>query len=597
MGVHGLTTWISKRSSLGQIEIHDTPATPPTPLVIDSLAFLYHTALSNSLRGGDYSHYRVLLSCYVNYWRSVGLEAIFVFDGPYEESKLATALHRSQQRLERSITYFRSSEYERGKYWVQRKAERLPILLLSAVLSELRILGTVTHFAEFEDSDYFIFSACGKGYVPLTSFEYGPNTKTHLGIHFDVSSPSVRFTTFTPAATARLLSIPPTYLPVFAALIGNDHSNFSDILSLPNNRPRFPGDMDAASLERVARTLASTSSFPTETAGDLEVIIRTVIRKLAQGKTFDLEVTVATLLRSALSYQLRPVETESPSFPLHLNAGDSPSQAASRAAYLERFRRGKVGSVILVCLKHGLCDPPTPVDDPGLPSPSSVFGAPIRLAIYAVLNHELHLSRSEIKEHNRRQGSLVVSLIPVPALASLLPTPLPPGSILSSSVEIRLGIYLTLLKAPSKLLNSPFSFLPHLPLLVALLHIQRLSPRPWPRFAILSAILTSVLLASSTPSGSELAPPSNPPRKESIQLSADLVTTLFHMSVLTEALDLVEEIRPAHECFEGQLFHSLLEMGEDTGRIYESLAAEQAACVGTMLELFQTSEWRTRLSG
>lgn len=70
--------------------------------------------------------------------------------GPFEASKLATVLQRSQQRLDRSIAYFRRPDEERSKHWVQRKAERLPVLLLSSVISELKSLRVVTHFAEAE---------------------------------------------------------------------------------------------------------------------------------------------------------------------------------------------------------------------------------------------------------------------------------------------------------------------------------------------------------------------------------------------------------------------------------------------------------------
>lgn len=81
MGVHGLTSWISKRSTLGTTVTCEGLPTEQVPLCVDGLAFLWHTALADSLRGGNYREYRLLLGVYVSYWRSVGLEPIFVFDG------------------------------------------------------------------------------------------------------------------------------------------------------------------------------------------------------------------------------------------------------------------------------------------------------------------------------------------------------------------------------------------------------------------------------------------------------------------------------------------------------------------------------------
>lgn len=86
MGVHGLSRWVKSNKSI----LSTTNSFPnveeleSVALVIDALAFLYHTsAQKDSIRGGNYSEYRQILVDYVTYWRSVGLEPHFVFDGKF----------------------------------------------------------------------------------------------------------------------------------------------------------------------------------------------------------------------------------------------------------------------------------------------------------------------------------------------------------------------------------------------------------------------------------------------------------------------------------------------------------------------------------
>ncbi|KAL8293394.1 hypothetical protein RQP46_000095 [Phenoliferia psychrophenolica] len=430
------------------------------------------------------------------------------------------------------------------------------------------------------DSDYFIFPSCGKGYVPLTSFEYGPDRESHLSIQND-PTPSLRFTTFTPATTARLLSIPPTFLPIFASLIGNDQSDYFKLLGLPNSRPRFVGEMDPASLERIARKLSAASALPADTPAEVEIILRTTVLSLLEGKPIEDVEMIPTLLRSAHSYRLQPVESESPTFPLHPTPNDTPSHAISRATYLKAFQHGQLGSLPLVFLKHGLVDPPTGVDDPDRPSPSLVFGAPIRLSIYAILAHELHTTRTEVTEHNRWRDRLVVSTVAIPSLAALVqtfdpPLSLPAESISTTSSSTRLSIYLSILSAPPFLRPPPPSILPHLPLVLALLHIQRFSSRPWPRSTILSALLTSILLDS--PVLPTFPPLASPPRRAFIHTSAILATVLFHISVLAE----LDEVK-------GKYYIEWAGIDPDTGEAWKPTWEPKKTCGATKALI---SDWK-----
>lgn len=86
MGVHGLQSWVYSQSSLATtvaLSPSDpfTSSTPPIPLVVDGLAFLYQTALDDTLRGGNYFKYAQTVKRYAEYWRAVGLEPVFVWDG------------------------------------------------------------------------------------------------------------------------------------------------------------------------------------------------------------------------------------------------------------------------------------------------------------------------------------------------------------------------------------------------------------------------------------------------------------------------------------------------------------------------------------
>lgn len=105
MGVHGLTSYIAKHSSLHTtlslppplnapsassdvIAPDAAPRAPKRPWIVDALAFLYHVGLSDTLRGGNYKELRDNVRRYVEYWRACGLEPEFVWDGKSLSSPL-----------------------------------------------------------------------------------------------------------------------------------------------------------------------------------------------------------------------------------------------------------------------------------------------------------------------------------------------------------------------------------------------------------------------------------------------------------------------------------------------------------------------------
>lgn len=85
MGIKGLTRWIQSNNSI--LSTHESYPNPnevdPVAIVIDGLAFLHFSAHFDSIRGGNYTAYRQVVIDHVLYWRSVGLEPHFVFDGKF----------------------------------------------------------------------------------------------------------------------------------------------------------------------------------------------------------------------------------------------------------------------------------------------------------------------------------------------------------------------------------------------------------------------------------------------------------------------------------------------------------------------------------
>lgn len=92
MGVHGLTSYVAKNSSLHTTltlpQLANDGAAQPQdqlqrPFVVDGMAFLYHVGLQDTLRGGNYAALRENVRRYVEYWRLCGLEPEFVWDGEW----------------------------------------------------------------------------------------------------------------------------------------------------------------------------------------------------------------------------------------------------------------------------------------------------------------------------------------------------------------------------------------------------------------------------------------------------------------------------------------------------------------------------------
>lgn len=70
--------------------------------------------------------------------------------GPFDSSKLATVISRSEQSLQRSINYMRAPDALRGDYKFWSKIARLPPMAHMAIAAELEALGVPNHNAQGE---------------------------------------------------------------------------------------------------------------------------------------------------------------------------------------------------------------------------------------------------------------------------------------------------------------------------------------------------------------------------------------------------------------------------------------------------------------
>lgn len=479
-----------------------------------------------------------------------------------------------------------------------QNAARMPPLALSACVSELEVLGVPMSFAEEEadsptaelaqrrggfavsngafsrfycwsnaadgtaDSDYFIFPARCRGYVPFNEIDYGPNYTKRLERETTPHTPSLRLRVYQHERIASSLSLPSAFLPIFASLIGNDLADHLSSFSLASRAP-YPGQVSPIDLEHIARTLKTQEHLPASNPSEILAILTRVVPLLLRRPSSDPNILTA-LASSAASYLLHPLESPSPSFPLHPIDSDTATQAQCRALYLAAFKEGRIGSVVLQIIKHHLVVPPRCLENPDFQSCSITLGRPIRMWMYAIIEDAVGLDTPEINEYVRRGDVLHLAPVPVNPLFNLL-TPLPTSALLLPS-ETRLQIFLTLLAAPPSLFHLPLP--PLTPLLLSLRHIQSQSKHPWSRPELLAAILAALTLSTSLD-----LPTFSPPVElttHAIHRSAELVTALFHVGVLAETLLVTGEVEQGHRMFEGAVLHGFLGVG-DLGKVVREL--------------------------
>ncbi|GAA5999967.1 hypothetical protein JCM10207_005994 [Rhodosporidiobolus poonsookiae] len=644
MGVHGLTSYIRKHTSLGTyLSLPQQRDAEPTPFIIDGMAFLFSVGLIDTLRGGNYTTLRASVRRHIEYWRACGLEPEFVWDGPFDSNKLPTVIQRSSQSLARSIAYMRAPDQARASYALRQSASRLPPLTHMAVAAELEALGVRCHAAQEEgdsptaelaqrrngfvvsnDSDYFIYPAQCRGYVPLSSIEYGPYNAARLEQVLPTDAPSLRLRVFHPAEVAHAFALPLSLLPTFAALIGNDLADYASELVLPRagRKPLFPGQMEPQELRRIAGVLAATcAGMPTATLAELQDVVFAVLPHLLSRPSLD-PLIVANLAASAHGYALRALEAPSPSFPLAPHPGDSPSSAHARALYRKAYTSSHLSSFLLHVLKHGVVMMQGSVENPDAASPMVVFGRPLRRWVYAILQDALgpFPHGAKVVEYVRSGVNLVPQEVDVPHLANLVaeqgadpalvllapPTTVaflpasPTPAVLLPRAQ-RFSLFLLALSFPTSLAPTDPLY-PHIPLLLALHHLtlHHAPKRRWSLAEQRAALVTSALLhlapaALALPPLSTASLPPAPPRAL-IQRSVELVQTLVFVNLVAQALFLCagqadalgplaaeEGMRPPHEVFDGRAMHVFMGMREEqVARVVQGVGGEVAELVSRM---------------
>ncbi|KAM0790885.1 hypothetical protein ACM66B_004724 [Microbotryomycetes sp. NB124-2] len=580
MGVHGLATLVRKNSSLGRTVTMPDPAEQDwVPLIVDGSAFMFHVGLDDALRGGNYDQLQETVESYIDYWKGCGLEPEFVFDGPSGSEKQETVLGRAQQSLDRVTRYMNDlNEAQLQLPHEIKKAAKLPLLSQSACLQALRNRYVPFHFAEGEadsptawlasersgyvmsnDSDFHIFDGQHRGYIPMQSVVYGPANDAHVGWQALNAPATMTFTVHHSRDLAQLLRIPRDRLPLLAALIGNDLVDYMSLFA-QDGRRRYPGQVfvpdDYNRIASVVRRLDTNMSFDDG--------IRACIEWLAPphlASTTRDEIASA-LAAGALSYELVPLDRVSPTFILNPVPGEPPYRALCRQRLREAAQLGRFNQFVLNLLMHKRVVSSAAVEMTHRQSTSVYICRPIRAWIYALLDEAVGLDTSSIVEFVRRGTVLRAERVDVSTVQDLSEGRLglsidsdKPTLLLPTLVRIR--VLTTAFRA------APIGQIPNLPVRwlfgLALSWVQKTTNHPWSDEEILAATICTIALTSNRSLIWLLNEEPDPPlHKPHIQLSAEIVQSMFYVQLLVETLLLTDVLPPFHWAFEGKLFHKLL---------------------------------------
>ncbi|ORX50445.1 PIN domain-like protein, partial [Hesseltinella vesiculosa] len=276
MGVRGLTTFVQKHASLGE-QKHwpfQTSGASPEPIdhfVFDGAAFVYHFAGIHNLHwthGGQYFDFIDAIRQAISALQQAQLKLTFIFDGSLPANKLDTRKSRYGSYIDRSanvMTYlsdinkankvvpFQKGPQYRGDLYL------IPPMTTEACIAALRSMegihilhctreadeqlayyaNLVNGYVVSQDSDFFVFPACGKGYIPLAD----------LVLESAGPDPKIKAIVYHPSRLSSLLDLPSEeLLPVIGTLLGNDYFSNRTILEAavkawaalkPGQQPRF----------------------------------------------------------------------------------------------------------------------------------------------------------------------------------------------------------------------------------------------------------------------------------------------------------------------------------------------------------------------
>ncbi|EIN06712.1 hypothetical protein PUNSTDRAFT_121825 [Punctularia strigosozonata HHB-11173 SS5] len=234
---------------------------------------------------------------------------------------------------------------------------------------------------------------------------------------------TLTFAVYTPALLASHLQIPPSMLPLLAALVGNDFTR--QYRSSPlDAHPFFERSLPLSHrIERVATALrgvvsgsASPSKWRTRPPPDaMEIIERAVgalLLRPAITSSNEKDALVERVIAATLQYALPKADPNTPLWPTHVCALHDPSicplvatltQACDVAAgsrlnsgdgqiyqrYITAYRDGDLAPPLLDAIHSASFWPKLFLESPDLESVSRSLGREIRLWIYAILHDSI----------------------------------------------------------------------------------------------------------------------------------------------------------------------------------------------------------------
>ncbi|KDE09462.1 hypothetical protein MVLG_00364 [Microbotryum lychnidis-dioicae p1A1 Lamole] len=593
MGVHGLTSFVNKhqpRLSKTHVLTSPTPKETPTAFIIDGLAFtayILHSSVGSvtldGARGGNYTAMRRYVKRIIEYIRAVGLEPEFVWDGAHSVSKLSTIKERTEQKIAAVREFMSFNDDLRGQADLISNATGSPLLTRSTFIYVLNEMKVKIHFASGEadsptaemaqrrngyavsnDSDFFIFPAECRGYVPVDSIRFGHNRSPLLEPAHSTTSPRLEFEVFQPARIAASLNLSLHRLPLLAALAGNDLADYYKhfkFASPPTRYGRVWVDHRAIA-SRLGCVRSTTSSHESALRQVLPSMMMTTL-----GTKMLLEKIISNLTTSAAGYTLQPIEDLGPDFLLSPRSSDTANQAECRKLYREKaLGTGNLTTLTLQALQTGIAVPNNLLEEPKLPATAVSMGRPLRKMVYAVLDDAIGLGRSSIEEYCR-QGSYLQSVrINISRLGSLvedLESSWSSPIILAPEHE-RVRFLCALLRYEGTIPLHSNRAWPYFSLILALRHLQRHSTTKWSKATLLAAIATAVIVKLQ-PTYDRISEriklPAAAPLNH-LHRSAELLQTSHALQSLMEALLLCDRMVPLHITFDGSMVHRLWSLGD-----------------------------------
>ncbi|OCF38851.1 hypothetical protein I317_07359 [Kwoniella heveanensis CBS 569] len=162
MGVRGLESFIKEnRTSLCRtISLSASDHSEDrerTPVIVDAWGIVFKLYLDSLpwTSGGEYLRYYQAVKRLVTAWRRVGLEPIFVFDGPAPAEKHDTLVQRGQEKIVACQLFYTTSVTSRSAPSFSRQSGGvvLPFFASHAFILALHRLDVKTHFVPQGEAD------------------------------------------------------------------------------------------------------------------------------------------------------------------------------------------------------------------------------------------------------------------------------------------------------------------------------------------------------------------------------------------------------------------------------------------------------------